>query len=183
MPKVVKAGRGFIVKAVDGWFRVPRRLVRNGEVSAADLKKLLDDRAARAARRGRPPGKPSRRSLFMGGTPGRHSPVGQDVVARMRRDGELVTDPFTGAEGVMDGTEFVPLDQLDMGHRVSAVDFWNHGAPPEYPVPGRLTGPRSEYVRDFMRDADNYELQPPRANRSEGATMPEYRDPPTRGVR
>lgn len=180
MPKVLKAGRGFIVKHAGDWFRVPKKLLDDaGGLTAKQLDDIAAKQAAKDAARkaaGKKARKASKRDLFMGKTPGRNSDIGQTVQARMRANGDIRdidgVPSFQDADG-----SWLPVDKADMGHRTSAVDFWNHGSPPEYPTPGKDAGPRSPYVREFMDDPDNYELQGPSTNRSEGAGMDGYDDP------
>lgn len=57
-----------------------------------------------------------------------------------------------------------------MGHKIDAVTWWNKK--------GRFTGAKSPRVRRFMRNPNNYELQPYWINRSNGAKLGETYLPP-----
>lgn len=186
MPKAaaLKAGRGFIVKHAGDWFRVPKKLVKSGKVDSKALLKhndeMLKKMNAKRVAKGKAPlkkfPKAGKRDLFMGKTPGRNSPQGQKVRQQMKAEGRYRSR--RGKEEFMDADgNWQPVSKADMGHKTSAVDFWNHGDPPKYPTPGRDAGPRSPYVRRFMEDANNYEFQMPGPNRSDGATYPDYLDP------
>jgi hypothetical protein len=121
-----------------------------------------------------PPGKtprPKRKNLrrkYLGGTPGKRSRVGRDVQARMRAEGKL-----RGQEPniqVRYRGKWYALDDCDMGHRRDAVAYWNKS--------GYKHGSRSPQVRRWMRDPDNYELEPLSINRSRGAKVTRrYRKP------
>jgi hypothetical protein len=57
-----------------------------------------------------------------------------------------------------------------MSHTTDAVTAWNEGL--------YETGPKSQAVRDFMLDPNNYELDSSSINRSQGAQLNEtYVDP------
>lgn len=115
----------------------------------------------------------SKRTQYLGATPGKSSRTGREVIARMRNEGKIVgeppklrwTDPATGR------TRLVDIKDCDMGHSpTNAVDWWNDT--------GYKYGPKSKEARDFMLDPAHYELQPSSWNRSEGAKLPgRYRDP------
>lgn len=80
----------------------------------------------------------------------------------MRQKGALVGDgpnrQVLGSDG-----NWYSINQTDMGHVTAAVDYWN--------AAGRYYGPRSPEVRNFMRDPENYWLEPSGINRSNGASM------------
>ena len=106
-----------------------------------------------------------KRLEYLGSTPGKRSRTGRNVIDRMRRDGKIRgaapnEEVFTvGPDGV---ERWYSIDDMDMGHHpVDAVTYWNDT--------GRSHGPRSQAVRDWMLDPDNYELQHYSVNRSEGA--------------
>lgn len=111
----------------------------------------------------------SNRDMYMGGTPGKESAVGQQVQSRMRREGALTG---TGDDRMVLGEDgnWYPIEETDMGHVQAAVDYWN--------AEGRFYGPRSQQVRDFMNDPDNYWLEPSSINRSKGAQMRRTYQPP-----
>jgi len=63
-----------------------------------------------------------------------------------------------------------PLDECDMGHTRDAVAYWNRS--------GFQHGPRSPQARAWMRNPDNYMLEPSSINRSRGAGLGlRYRPP------
>lgn len=62
------------------------------------------------------------------------------------------------------------IKDADMGHKIDAVTWWNKK--------GRFTGAKSPRVRRFMRNPNNYELQPYWINRSNGAKLGETYLPP-----
>jgi hypothetical protein len=103
----------------------------------------------------------SNRRMYMGGTPGKESRVGLQVQDRMRNDGSLVgagdARQVLGEDG-----NWYPINQTDMGHIESAVDYWNRL--------GHFQGARSPEVRTFMNDPDNYLLEPSTINRSKGGS-------------
>ena len=111
----------------------------------------------------------SNRNKYMGSTPSKDSPVGREVQDRMRGEGKLIGE---GDERQVFGADekWHPIDQTDMGHKQSAVDYWN--------TEGRYYGPRSPEVREFMTRSDNYELEPKSINRSNGAKMGTTYDKP-----
>lgn len=113
----------------------------------------------------------SKRLLYMGRTPGKKSKTGREVIERMTAEGRIVDSP----EGklFLDGNgDWRPLKDADMSHIESAVEYWNRE--------GYLYGPKSENVREFILDSDNYYLEYYGINRSQGAQLNEvYRDPIT----
>ena len=62
------------------------------------------------------------------------------------------------------------IKDADMGYKIDAVTWWNKK--------GRFTGAKSPRVRRFMRNPNNYELQPYWINRSNGAKLGETYLPP-----
>jgi len=108
----------------------------------------------------------SLRLKYMGPTPRKKSDTGQAVIDRMLADESddddtlLMRDP-SEPEHVLLVTahdqDIYDLDDPDdagllhMGHIYSAVEFWNRI--------GRFTGARSQCVRDFMNDPNNYRIQ------------------------
>lgn len=111
----------------------------------------------------------SARQQYMGGTPGKFSSTGVDVMVRMFTEGKL----RVGASGVeihsAEG-EWIAIGRTDMSHIVDAVDYWNRE--------GYATGPQSDEVRTFMLDPANYVLERSTTNRSRGAaTGKRYRPP------
>lgn len=176
--KAVKAGRGFIVKHMGDWFRVPKRLVKNGRVDMDEFAKHLEMKNPGGKMK-----KPQRRDLFMGKTPNHRSPTGRQVKDRMKREGTYRSrkqgrKEIEEIEYPKGSDQWHNVNDCDMAHKHDAVKFWNDGGPEPYTKPGRESGPRSEYVRDFMKDPDMYELRPKGPNRSDGARLGQtYKDP------
>lgn len=113
--------------------------------------------------------KPNRAGL-MGRTPDKYSATGRRVVDRMRADGDIIGEgpllpgnPYGLKLKNADGTVSVIGPNVDMAHRTDAVTWWNSS--------GRYTGPKSQTVRDFMLDSNNYSLQLGSINRREGAIL------------
>ena len=106
----------------------------------------------------------NKRSEYVGTTPSKNSKTGQVVIDRMIREGNVrqttsgyeLLDPKTGAWVDVD-------DKIHMGHKIDAVTFWNKI--------GRYHGEKSAYVRNFMLDPNNYELQIGSYNSSAGASL------------
>ncbi len=68
------------------------------------------------------------------------------------------------------GNKYYPVNKLDQAHKVDAVKWWNKE--------GYKAGKKSDTVKDFMQNRDNYTLQPRSRNRSDGGKIREtYRDP------
>ncbi len=95
--------------------------------------------------------------------------TGQDVVARMRAAGLIdeiggVTKVKTLGPPYPPGKmDWWPIEDCDMGHRIDAVKWWNDE--------GKYYGAKSDPVREWMLDPENYELQHKSVNRSEGAKL------------
>ena len=88
----------------------------------------------------------------------------------MRASNELRDTP-TGPEFWSKAHQtWYPLKDADMSHIEAGVDFWNEK--------GRFYGPRSEPVRKFMNNSENYYLEHFSANRSQGASMGKRYAPP-----
>ena len=101
--------------------------------------------------------------LYLGSTPSRDSRVGQQVKARMQREGKFRV--HNGVEQILysiDG-QWWNIQHCDMGHIIDAVAWWNSN--------GRLTGARSSAVISFMNDPDNYELEPSGPNQARGTAL------------
>ena len=93
----------------------------------------------------------------------------------MRSEGKLRDRPDGGKEVYHEGTDsWHPLEDCDMGHKEDAVKYWNET--------GYKKGAKSKEVRDWMKDPDNYELEPSSINRSRGAKLKDrYRPPEPEG--
>lgn len=105
---------------------------------------------------------PSKRSQYMGSTPGKTSTTGRQVIQRMTEEGKIRvvngSNQFLASDG-----KWYDFSQGDMSHIKAAVDWWNET--------GRFTGAKSNQVREFMRDYTNYYLEYKRINRAEGGAM------------
>lgn len=112
----------------------------------------------------------SKRTEYLGRTPGKASATGKAVVKRMESEGKVQPDSL-GAKQVRgpDG-KWHPIQETDMGHLHDAVNWWN--------AEGRKHGPKSPEVRKWMLDPDNYELEPSSINRSRGAKLKDRYLPP-----
>ena len=111
----------------------------------------------------------SKRLQYLGKTPGKKSATGKKVIKRM--EGEKKIREINGSKEVLgpDGN-WHDIVKTDMGHKDDAVSWWNKE--------GRKHGAKSKEVRDWMKDADNYELEPSSINRSRGAKLTETYLPP-----
>jgi Pretoxin HINT domain/HNH/ENDO VII superfamily nuclease with conserved GHE residues len=104
------------------------------------------------------------RELYLGDTPSKSSATGKRVIDRMMDEGKIrLSINGEGLEVYHPKTGWVDISDTDMGHRVDAVSWWNEV--------GRFFGPKSEEVREFMLDPDNYELEPYWINRSKGSLL------------
>jgi hypothetical protein len=114
-----------------------------------------------------------KREFYLGPTPGVFSDVGDQVRSRMAREekyrpnngGEILYKRDSEGRPLPAGSpgRWVSIRHCDMGHIVDAVSWWNSN--------GRLTGPRSPEVHQFMNDPDNYEFEPSAENRRRGARI------------
>jgi hypothetical protein len=111
----------------------------------------------------------SKRLQYLGRTPGKNSSTGKSVIERMTKEKKIVE--LSGEKKVLgpDGN-WHDIDKTDMGHLDDAVSWWNRE--------GRNYGAKSKEVRDWMKDAANYELEPSSINRSRGAKLTETYLPP-----
>lgn len=101
------------------------------------------------------------REEALGETPNRNSTTGKAVIDRMRKEGRI--NDANGTYFLPQDGKWHPIAGADMGHVTDAVRWWNDE--------GYLYGTRSETVRDWMKNSDNYELQPPEFNQREGALL------------
>jgi RHS repeat-associated protein len=106
------------------------------------------------------------RRLCMGGTPGKMSRTGREVLDRMKKDNLVrVRNGETEVWSKVSDTksQWVKFKDTDMAHIKDAVKYWNET--------GWKTGLKSPAVRRFMLDSENYMLQYGRYNRSLGARL------------
>lgn len=112
----------------------------------------------------------SLRLQYLGRTPGKGSKTGKEVQERMRKEGKL-RDGDEGPEFQASNGKWYPLEVADMAHHPKdAVSWWNET--------GRQYGPKSEEVRNWMKDSNNYTLDHYSLNRSSGAKLTEQYLPP-----
>jgi hypothetical protein len=120
----------------------------------------------------------SARRTYMGNTPGKNSSTGKDVIKRMLREGKISGegDDLRVYVQLNEAGEYgwVKIAFTDMGHVVPAVVAWNKWL--------FRTGARSRDVWEFMHNADNYQLQYFRLNRSRGALLRVTYRPPLSGA-
>jgi len=100
----------------------------------------------------------TRREQYLGKTPGKASPTGLKVIAKYQTR--------TSVAGIVEVQwqpgKWWPLLDCDMSHDpLDAVDYWNNI--------GRHTGRKSDDVRIWMRDPNNYILEPSTINRTRGS--------------
>lgn len=89
----------------------------------------------------------SLREQYLGRTPGKGSKTGKEVQERMRKEGKL-RDGDEGPEFQASNGKWYPLEVADMAHHPKdAVSWWNET--------GRQYGPKSEEVRNWMKDSNN----------------------------
>jgi len=112
----------------------------------------------------------SKRLQYLGRTPGKKSSTGKAVIKRM--EGEKKIREITAGKKEVLGPDgnWYEIEKTDMGHLEDAVSWWNRE--------GRQHGAKSKEVRDWMKDAKNYELEPSSINRSRGAQLTETYLPP-----
>ena len=98
----------------------------------------------------------------MGATPGKSSKTGREVIERMRTEGKIRGSGDKIQFQASDG-EWYPIAEADMSHTTDAVTWWNKT--------GRYSGEKSEEVREWMLNPDNYTLDHYSINRSAGAKL------------
>lgn len=106
----------------------------------------------------------------MGRTPGKSSSTGRKVIARMRAEGKV--RGYGKNTEFLSGEKWYPIKEADMAHKTDAVKWWNRT--------GRFFGARSERVRKWMRNANNYYLEHFSKNRSQGAKLKDEYLPPAK---
>ena len=112
----------------------------------------------------------SKRTQYLGRTPGKSSATGREVVKRMELEGKIQADSVGGKQVLGPDGEWHALPKTDMGHLHDAVNWWNNE--------GRKHGAKSPEVREWMLDPANYELEPTSLNRSRGAKLKDRYLPP-----
>lgn len=99
----------------------------------------------------------------VGRTPGKVSPTGQAVIARMRAEGSVIDDPVLGQMFKGSDGEWYQMKLADMSHKTGVITWWNST--------GRSFGAKSPEVRSWMLDQKNYVLDYYSINRSQGALL------------
>jgi len=103
----------------------------------------------------------SAREDSVGGTPGKKSATGREVIKRMKAEGRISEDGtmYKSSDG-----KWRPIDSsANMAHIRDAVEFWNSE--------GKYYGKKNKYSRKFMLNPNNYELEHEGANKSKGAKL------------
>jgi hypothetical protein len=152
--------RIFNPKAI-GWYRDKSPLggaAENGSISKSRLGKDFEVTVLEA------------RDAYLGANPGLDSEEGRalylKVAKKMQKQNKL-----RFAEGsedihsvvILHGSGEYRLDQCHLSHIIDAQAWWNSN--------GRVTAPRSDVVRAFMEDPDNYELEPAGPNLARGGAL------------
>lgn len=120
---------------------------------------------------GNGPGKrKSKRTEYLGRTPGKSSATGKGVIKRMESEGKIQADSLQERQVLGPDGQWHAIKKTDMGHGHDAVNWWN--------AEGRKHGAKSTEVRKWMLDPDNYELEPTSINRSKGAKLKDRYLPP-----
>ncbi|WP_342512477.1 GH-E family nuclease [Sporosarcina sp. FSL K6-1522] len=114
----------------------------------------------------------SRRSEYMGATPGKSSRTGKEVIERMKNEDppKIRTTRNGRTEFVASDGKWYPLNEADMAHLTDAVSWWNST--------GKHYGAKSPEVREWMLDSNNYVLDHYSLNRSAGGELTETYLPP-----
>ena len=115
---------------------------------------------------------PSKRTEYLGRTPGKNSRTGKEVIKRMEKQGKIRKDSFGKTEFQASNGKWYDIKEADMSHLTDAVSWWNET--------GRNYGAKSKEVRKWMLDPDNYYLDHFSINRSQGAKLTENYLPPTK---
>ncbi|WP_081016635.1 MULTISPECIES: GH-E family nuclease [Pseudomonas] len=104
------------------------------------------------------------REKYLGRTPGKMSRTGREVQERMREEGKLRDNPYSGKpEFMASDKKWYDISRADMAHKEDAVKWWNRE--------GRKHGAKSPKVREWMLDSKNYYLEHRSINRSQGAIL------------
>jgi hypothetical protein len=115
----------------------------------------------------------SKRLQFLGKTPGKGSRTGREVIERMTSRKQILTKGGKQLVYHRPSRQWYPIENTDMGHTHDAVSWWN--------AVGYKLGAKSEKVREWMLDPNNYKLEPSSINRSRGAKLAETYRPPRGG--
>jgi hypothetical protein len=110
-----------------------------------------------------------KRREYMGQNPNKSSTTYRDVIDRMRQEGKIVGEG-EDAKVLTSSGEWIMLKDAELSHTMDAVKWWNET--------GRFTGVKSQKVREFMTNPDNYILDKPGPNRSAGGKIKEGYLPP-----
>lgn len=148
-----------------GMTRIQRKATKNAEPYVVKQEKIEPPNRLRRL---------SKREEYLGATPRKNSRTGREVRERMREEGTLRTNRRGQDEFFSEDTgqwHLVDSPDTHMGHHPEdAVDWWNRE--------GYKHGPKSQTVRDFMLDSDNYRFEHGPSNSARGgATTSTYRDP------
>lgn len=166
-PGKVKEVFDYLAKRLDEVIESAKRLIKSGETR----KKHTVQQGKEPIRAPDPAKTISKRKKYLGATPGKKSRTGREVMERMKKEGNL--KELDDGSVIVRGSDekWYPLEEMDMAHHPQdAVNWWN--------TEGYKHGPKSEGVRDWMLDPNNYTLDHRSLNRSAGAKLGEvYRDP------
>ena len=103
----------------------------------------------------------SKRLKYMGSTPSKSSQVGKEVIKRMAKEGKVRKLDDDSLQFLASDDIWYDFSEADMAHKVDAVSWWSEI--------GRFFGAKSDEVRKWMKDPDNYYLDHFSINRSQGA--------------
>src|SRR6056297_327102 len=110
----------------------------------------------------------SNRAAYMGNTPGKNSRTGNEMRERMRQEGTLRENEFGQDEFFSEETgRWYLVDSPDTHtghHPEDAVDWWNRE--------GYEHGSKSQPVRDWMLDPNNYRFEYGPSNSARGGATP-----------
>ncbi|NFA44216.1 hypothetical protein EXM65_17010 [Clostridium botulinum] len=123
------------------------------------------------------------REQYLGSTPSKSSKTGREVIERMEQEKMIRRNKKTGEVThfkSLEDSNWYEIDKADMSHKNEishpgkehrdAVIYWNEE--------GKYYGAKSEEVRKYMLDANNYYLEHRKYNRSDGAKLGITYEPP-----